>query len=179
MIDVWSQQTFSVKGQMINISGFANQMVCHNSVFVEQKQPQRIVTEWACLHFKFSHGWAVGFPANTGESACQCRRLRFDSWVRKIPWKKKWQPTPVSSILAWDIPWMEETGRLQSMGSQRVGDDLTTMGGQQLFHLWFNLLVSCLESGSIPQGYIIFYNLFLLYGFTFEMSVFNIINFVI
>ena len=26
-----------------------------------------------------------------------------------------------SSILAWRIPWMEEPGRLQSMGSQRVG----------------------------------------------------------
>ena len=25
----------------------------------------------------------------------QCRRLRFDSWVRKIPWRRKWQPTPV------------------------------------------------------------------------------------
>ena len=31
-------------------------------------------------------------------SACQCRRcrrLRFDAWVRKIPWRRKWQPTPV------------------------------------------------------------------------------------
>ena len=28
-----------------------------------------------------------------------------------------------SSILAWRIPWTEETGRLQSMGSQRVRDD--------------------------------------------------------
>ena len=28
-----------------------------------------------------------------------------------------------SSILAWEIPWMEEHGRLQSMGSQRVGRD--------------------------------------------------------
>ena len=26
-----------------------------------------------------------------------------------------------SNILAWKIPWMEEPGRLQSMGSQRVG----------------------------------------------------------
>ena len=26
-----------------------------------------------------------------------------------------------SSILSWKIPWMEEPGRLQSMGSQRVG----------------------------------------------------------
>ena len=32
------------------------------------------------------------------ESASQCRRRRrfwFDPWVRKIPWRRKWQPTPV------------------------------------------------------------------------------------
>ena len=31
-------------------------------------------------------------------STCQCMRCKrreFDPWVRKIPWKKKWQPTPV------------------------------------------------------------------------------------
>ena len=28
-----------------------------------------------------------------------------------------------SSTLAWKIPWMEELGRLQSMGMQRVGHD--------------------------------------------------------
>ena len=28
-----------------------------------------------------------------------------------------------SSILAWRIPWTEKSGGLQSMGSQRVGDD--------------------------------------------------------
>ena len=28
-----------------------------------------------------------------------------------------------SSTIAWKIPWMEELGRLQSMGSQRVGHD--------------------------------------------------------
>ena len=28
---------------------------------------------------------------------------------------------PHSSTLAWKIPWMEEPGRLQSMGSRRVG----------------------------------------------------------
>ena len=31
-----------------------------------------------------------------------------------------------SSILAWRIPWTEEPGRLQSMGSQRVGHDFVT-----------------------------------------------------
>ena len=29
------------------------------------------------------------------ESACQCRRCGFDSWVGKIPWRRKWQPAPV------------------------------------------------------------------------------------
>ena len=31
-----------------------------------------------------------------------------------------------SSILAWRIPWTEEPGGLQSMGSQRLGQDLGT-----------------------------------------------------
>ena len=34
------------------------------------------------------------------ESACQCRRPGFDPWVRKIPWRRKWQPSP--SSLAWE-----------------------------------------------------------------------------
>ena len=42
----------------------------------------------------------LGFPCGSSgkESTCQCRRLRrhgFDSWVWKIPWRKKWQPTPI------------------------------------------------------------------------------------
>ena len=37
-----------------------------------------------------------------------------------------------SSILAWEIPWTEESGGLQSMGSQRVGYDLVTEQRQQL-----------------------------------------------
>ena len=30
-------------------------------------------------------------PVNAGV----CRRHGFDPWVRKIPWRRKWQPTPV------------------------------------------------------------------------------------
>ena len=29
------------------------------------------------------------------ESTCQCRRHRLNPWVKKIPWRRKWQPTPV------------------------------------------------------------------------------------
>ena len=32
-------------------------------------------------------------------------------------------PATHSSIVSWRIPWIEEPGRLQSMGSQRVGHD--------------------------------------------------------
>ena len=32
---------------------------------------------------------------------------------------------PHSSTLAWKIPWMEKPGRLQTMGSQRIGHDFT------------------------------------------------------
>ena len=39
----------------------------------------------------------------------------------KIPWRKKWQPTPV--VLPGESPWTEEPGRLQSIGSHRVGHD--------------------------------------------------------
>ena len=54
----------------------------------------------------------------------QCRRHRFDPWVRKIPWRRAWQPTPVS--LPGEAPWTEEPGGLQSTGSQSVRHDLAT-----------------------------------------------------
>ena len=47
---------------------------------------------------------------------------------------------PHSSTLAWKIPWMEEPGGLQSMGSLRVGDKT------QQFHFHFSL--SCIGEGN-------------------------------
>ena len=48
-----------------------------------------------------------------------------ETWVRSLgredPLEK--EMATHSSILAWRIPWMEELGGLQSMGSQRVGHD--------------------------------------------------------
>ena len=44
-----------------------------------------------------------------------------ETWVGKIPWRRKWQPDP-----AWEIPWTEEPGGVQFMGPQRVGHDLVT-----------------------------------------------------
>ena len=55
------------------------------------------------------------------ESACQGRRLEFDPWVGKIPWRRKWQPPLVL------LPglWTSEPGGTQSMGSQEL--DMTSL----------------------------------------------------
>ena len=42
----------------------------------------------------------------------------------RFPWRRKWQPN--SSILAWEIPWTEEPGRLQSIESRSGGHDSTS-----------------------------------------------------
>ena len=53
-----------------------------------------------------------------------CFTMR-ETWVRSLgredPLEK--EMTTHSSTLAWKIPWTKEPGRLQSMGSQRVGHD--------------------------------------------------------
>ena len=40
----------------------------------------------------------VGLPwwLSGKEPVCQCRRHDFDPWVKKIHWRREWQPTPVS-----------------------------------------------------------------------------------
>ena len=67
---------------------------------------------------------AVYFPGlpwwlSGQEPSCQCRRHGFDTWLGKIPWRRKWQPTPVFD---WEIPWTEEPGGLQSLGVSKESD---------------------------------------------------------
>ena len=54
------------------------------------------------------------------ESACRTRD-RVPSLGQKDPAEKGMATH--SSVLTWEIPWTVEPGRLQSMGSQRVGHD--------------------------------------------------------
>ena len=52
----------------------------------------------ACAqHIRVGDGHGIRLPLwlNGKESAYGCRRCRFHSWVRKIPWRRKWQLTPV------------------------------------------------------------------------------------
>ena len=70
----------------------------------------------------------MGFPRDSVDKkiCLQCRRHRrgrFDPWVGKTPWRRKWKPPP--EFLK-KIPRTAEPGGLQSMKLQRVGHDCTT-----------------------------------------------------
>ena len=65
----------------------------------------------------------LGFPggSDSKESACGAD----SAWVQSLGWEGHMEKGMVthSSIVAWEIPWTEEPGGLQSMGSQRAGQD--------------------------------------------------------
>ena len=67
----------------------------------------------------------VGLWASLVAQMVQCLPTVWETWVRSLsqedPLEK--EMATHSSTLAWNIPWMEERNRLQSMGSQRVGHD--------------------------------------------------------
>ena len=70
----------------------------------------------------------MGFPGGISgeESACQHRRYKrcvFNPWVRKIPWRRKWQHTPV--FLPGEFHGQRSLGA-KSMGSQRVRHNWAT-----------------------------------------------------
>jgi len=44
------------------------------------------------------------------------QEMEFDPWVGKIPWRRKWQPTPVFLLGKF-------LGQMSLAGSQRVGHD--------------------------------------------------------
>ena len=74
----------------------------------------------ASLVFNFTSFIWRGFPGGTDSKQSACN-------VRDPVWSLAWEDplekemATHSSILAWRIPWTEEPGGLQSMGSQRVG----------------------------------------------------------
>ena len=85
------------------------------------------------------------------ESHSYCRKREFNPWVGKTPWRRKWQPTPVSlpenshgqRSLADDSPWGHEesdmTERLSAAGDYRktnVSKKWTTVSLNLLFTLF-------------------------------------------
>ena len=77
------------KGYPLQYSGLQNSMDCI---------AHGVTKSWIRLNnFHRHHSYYFGLPRwlSGKEFACQCRRHRFSLWVRKTPWRRKWQPTPV------------------------------------------------------------------------------------
>ena len=85
------------------------------------------------------------FPAGLH---CLCLDLDYkhlstmrETWIQSLGWKDPLEKEMAvhARTIAWKIPWTEEPGRLQSMGSQRVG------------HNWATLLISSLRTKGTPH----------------------------
>ena len=88
------------------------------------KCPLRTFEAASQLFFwELNQQWLIG-----KEFSCQSRRRGFDPWVRKIPWRRKWQLTPV--FLAGKSH--GQRSLIGSTGLQRGGHDLVTKQ-QQFF----------------------------------------------
>ena len=81
------------------------------------------LTEVKCMYIDRLLWWLSG-----KEFTCQCRRCSFDPWVRKIPWRRKWQPIPVFLLgkshgqrsLVGYSPWgCKEIDRTEGLSTQR------------------------------------------------------------
>ena len=69
--------------------------------------------------------WSVAFPSGSAVENPPAVQEPQETWVRSLG-----REDPLgegmathSRIFAWRVPWTEESGGLQSMGSQRVGHD--------------------------------------------------------
>jgi len=56
-----------------------------------------ILISISCYYISIYCIFTKSFPGGSSskESVCQYRRYRFTPWVRKIPWRRKWHPTPI------------------------------------------------------------------------------------
>ena len=69
-----------------------------------------------------------------------------ETWVRSLGWEYPLEKKIAthSSLLTWEIPRTEETGRLQFMGHKRVRHDLVTEQQKQI--------ITCIHNYSVIQG---------------------------
>ena len=80
-----------------------------------------------------SSRYMTGFPDDSGvkESTCQCGRHGFDPWVRRIPWRRKQQRTPV--FLSGESRGQRSlAGYSPRGGHKKIEYDLVTQQQQQI-----------------------------------------------
>ena len=88
-----------------------------------------------------SPGEGIGYPLQYSWASLVSQTVKnlpatWETWVRSLGWGDLLEEVmaTLSSILAWRIPWTEEHGKLESMGSQRVGHDYETKHSTHIEH---------------------------------------------
>ena len=79
-----------------------------------------------------------------------------ETWVQSLGWEDSLEEEMAahSSILAWGIPWTEEPGGLQSMGSQRVIHDwVTEHAHTAALHVKVKGLSTATKRQGLGEGY--------------------------
>ena len=117
----------AVKGQCQGSSWWWKYSVLYQDINI---QSVRLYSSFArCYHW----GRASQVVLVIKEPTCQCRRCKrhwFNPWVRKIPWRRECQPTPV--LLPGKFHGQGSLVGLQSMGSQRVRHNWATERTQEI-----------------------------------------------
>ena len=67
----------------------------HHKVFTAVSSPYVLKYQNTSVYIQYSASRGLPRWFSGKESTGQRRRLRFHPWVGKIPWRRKWQPTPV------------------------------------------------------------------------------------
>ena len=75
----------------------------------------------------------ASWGAASGKELRRHKTCRFDPCVRKIPWRRTWQPIPV--FLLREFPWTEEPGWLLPIELQRAGHNRSDLAGRQVWIL--------------------------------------------
>ena len=76
----------------------------------------------------YLHVWPTSVRASLVAQPIKNLPTMQETWVQSLGWEDPLEEEMAThfSILAWRIPWIEEPGRLQSMGSQRIRHDWAT-----------------------------------------------------
>ena len=93
---------------------------------MREKDSYRILVTFQHSELKFQLLLSLGFPGGSASKVSACNAGEAVSICGWEDSPKEGNGNPLQEILAWRIPWTEEPGGLQSIGSQRVRHDFET-----------------------------------------------------
>ena len=116
-------------------------------------QAQSCASRLSLINTSYPNFWLPQWLSSE-ESTCQGRRCTFDPWVRKIPWRRRWQPTP--AFLPGKAHGLGSLAGYSPWGCKRVGHNLeTTRQSQPSFQPQFLKNPTCKVVHIFGKVYII------------------------